>query len=139
MNKLIILSISMMVLFASCSKDKTNTSTPETTTQKLQHKWNLVSIEDIQYLGTSTTQIDNINSYGVAGDSIDFSANNKAYLRIAGGNDTLLYSVLNDTKLIMDSDTFTINNLTASALKLTYYGRETSPVNNWDNVITLSR
>jgi len=60
-------------------------------------------------------------------------------LRIAGGNDTLLYSVLNDTKLIMDSDTFTINNLTASALKLTYYGRETSPVNNWDNVITLSR
>jgi len=67
MNKLIILSISMMVLFASCSKDKTNTSTPETTTQKLQHKWNLVSIEDIQYLGTSTTQIDNINSYGVAG------------------------------------------------------------------------
>ena len=58
MNKLLILSLSSIIFFASCSKDKTNTTIPETTTQKLQHKWNLVSIEDIQYLGSSTTQIE---------------------------------------------------------------------------------
>lgn len=139
MNKVFILSLSILVFFASCGKDKTNTTTTETTTQKLQHKWNVVSIKDIQYIGSSTTQIDTIVDYGIAGDYIDFSNNNIAYTRIAGSNDTFLYSVINDTKIMFDFDTFTINTLSATDLKLTYYGREINPVNNWDNVLTLNR
>lgn len=139
MNKVLIISILIICFFASCSKDTTNSTLPQTTTQKLQHKWNLVSIKDIQYVGNSTTQIDTIIDYGEVGDYMDFGSNNIVYMRIAGGNDSLMYSVLNDTKIILDSDTFTFNNLTSTDLKLTYYGRETNPVNNWDNVITLKR
>lgn len=139
MKKALIISLTIVACLSSCKKDNTNSTNSETTTQKIQHNWNLTSIEDIQYKGSSTTQIDTIISYGKAGDYINFSNNNKAYIRIAASNDTLPYSILNDSKIILDGDTFTINNLTSSNLKMTYYGRETNPVNYWDNVITLNR
>jgi hypothetical protein len=140
MNKSLIIALFVIVFFNSCSKDEeTTTTTPQTTIQKLQHKWNLVSINDIQYLGSSTTQIDTIISYGLPGDYIDFRTDNFAYVRIAGDYDTLSYSFLNDTKILFSGDTLTINQLTATNLKLIYYGRETNPVNNYDNVITLNR
>jgi hypothetical protein len=139
MKNAIIICLSAIVFLTSCSKDETPTPTPQTTIQKLQHKWNLVSINDIQYLGSSTTQVDTIISYGLPGDYMDFRTDNFAYVRIAGDYDTLSYSFLNDTKILFAGDTLTINQLTTSDLKLTYYGRETNPVNNYDNVITLNR
>ena len=139
MNKTLLICITVIAFVNSCKKDNTNTSNSETTTQKIQHNWNLSSIEDIQYKGSSTTQIGLIISYGKAGDYINFSNNNKAYVRIAASNDTMSYSILNDSKIILDGDTFTINNLTSSNLRMTFYGRETNPVKNWDNVITLNR
>ena len=60
-------------------------------------------------------------------------------MRIAGSKDTVAYSLINNNKIILDADTFTVNNLTSSNLQMTYYGREKNPVNNWDNVIILSR
>jgi len=141
MKKSLIIALFVVVFFNSCSKDEetTTTTTPQTTTQKIQHRWNLVSIKDYQYVGSSTTQIDTIISYGVAGDYIDFRTNNIAYARIAGDYDTLNYSIISDTKILFESDTLTINQLTATDFKLTYYGREVNPVNNYDNVITLNR
>jgi hypothetical protein len=139
MKKILTICISIIISFVSCTKDNTNSTIQETTIQKLQHKWNLISIKDIQYVGSSTIQIDTIIDYGVPGDYIDFSINNLAYMRIAGSKDTVAYSLINNNKIILDADTFTVNNLTSSNLQMTYYGREKNPVNNWDNVIILSR
>lgn len=135
------LGLAFISILASCGKDKSNTTTttPQTTAQKLQYKWNLLSIQDIEYVGASTTIIDTIIDYGVAGDYIQFNANNTAYYRIAASNDTVSYSIISDTKMIFDGDTFAINTLTSSDLVMTYYGRETNPVHNWDNKLVLKR
>lgn len=105
----------------------------------LQNNWNLVSIHDIQYVGASTTIVDTTISYGLPGDYVNFNSNGKAYYRISGSYDTVNYSLLSDTKMLFDGDTFTVNTLTTTDMVMTYYGRETSPVNNWDNVIVLKR
>ena len=127
-------------ILASCGKDSTTKTTPPSTISLLQNKWNLMSIQDIEYVGASTSIIDTVISYGAPGDYIQFNANNIAYERIAAGNDTLSYNLISDTKLVYNGDTFKVNTLTATDLVLTYYGRETTPtVHNWDNVLVLKR
>lgn len=134
------LALVFIGILASCGKDSTTTTTPPSTISLLQNKWNLMSIQDIEYVGASTSIIDTIINYGVPGDYIQFNANNIAYERIAAGNDTLSYNLISDTKLVYNGDTFKVNTLTANDLVLTYYGRETTPtVHNWDNVLVLKR
>ena len=134
------LALVFIGILASCGKDSTTTTTPPSTISLLQNKWNLMSIQDIEYVGASTSIIDTIISYGAPGDYIQFNANNIAYERIAAGNDTLSYDLISDTKLVYNGDTFKVNTLTATDLVLTYYGRETTPtVHNWDNVLVLKR
>lgn len=137
--KKLLLSLAVATLFASCGKDNTNTTTPSSTAAMVQNKWNLLSIQDIEYVGASTTQVDTIIDYGMAGDYVQFNANNTAYYRIAGSYDTVAYQLISDTKLSFDGDTFTINTLNASNMVMTYYGREINPVHNWDNVLVMKR
>ena len=138
--KKLILALAFIGILASCGKDSTSTTTPPSSTALLQNKWNLISIQDIEYVGASTSIVDTVISYGVTGDYIQFNANNIAYERIAAGNDTLSYNLISDTKLVYNGDTFKVNTLTANDLVLTYYGRETTPtVHNWDNVLVLKR
>lgn len=134
------LALVFIGILASCGKDSTTTTTPLSTISLLQNKWNLMSIQDIEYVGASTSIIDTVISYGAPGDYIQFNANTIAYERIAAGNDTLSYNLIGDTKLVYNGDTFKVNTLTATDLVLTYYGRETTPtVHNWDNVLVLKR
>ncbi len=138
--KKVLFGLLVISILASCGKDKTTTTTtPQTTAQKLQYKWNLMSIQDIQYVGASTTIVDTVIDYGMVGDYVQFNTNNTAYYRIAGSLDTVAYNLFSDTKMVFDGDTFSINTLTATDMVMTYYGRETNPVNNWDNVLVLKK
>ncbi|MBK7763709.1 MAG: hypothetical protein IPI46_10110 [Bacteroidetes bacterium] len=137
--KKILFSICIVSLMCACGKKSTTPSNSLTTLQKLQNNWNLINISDIQYVGSSTTVIDTIINYGLSGDYVNFNSNGKAYYRIAGSYDTVNYNLINDTQILFDGDTFTVNSLTTTDMVMTYYGRETSPVNNWDNVLVLKR
>lgn len=139
--KKVLFSLLVIVILSSCGKDKTTTTTTttQTTAQIIQNKWNLISIKDIQYVGSSTSIVDTVYDYGMVGDYVQFNSNNTAYYKIAGSFDTVNYNLLSDTKMTFDGDTFTINTLTTSDMVMTYYGRETNPVNNWDNVLVLKK
>lgn len=138
--KKILFALSIIGMLASCGKDSTTTTTPPTSTSLLQNKWNVLSAQDIEYVGASTTIVDTVINYGVSGDYVQFNANNTVYYRIAGDNDTVTYNLISNTQLVFDGDTFAVNTLTANDLVLTYYGRETTPtVHNWDNVLVLKR
>lgn len=137
--KKILFGLTIIGMLASCGKDSTTTTTPPSSTTLLQNKWNVLSAQDIEYVGASTTVVDTVINYGVSGDYIQFNTNNTAYYRIAGSDDTVSYNLISNTKLIFDGDTFAVNTLTASDLVLTYYGRETNPIHNWDNVLVLKK
>lgn len=133
-----VIIILSMVFFSACKKDNSTTTPTLTTTQKIQNKWSIVSVMDYNYVGASTT-LDYIDTtyVGTSADYIEFRADNKTYGFVAGGFDTSQYTILSDTKMLFDGDTFTINNLTSSDFKFTYYERKQNPY--YDNVITLKR
>jgi hypothetical protein len=133
----IILGISLL-LFSCGKKTTTPPVTTETTTQKIQKKWNITNIKDIMYVGQQTTTIDTtINNYGVSGDYVEFQTNGKAVMHFFGGTDTVNYSIISDTKLTFDGDEFTINTLNQTDFVFTYYNR-TDP-DYYDNVVILKR
>jgi hypothetical protein len=128
-------------LLASCKKEDTtssnNTSTL-TTAQKIQNKWNFVSVMDYNYVGASTT-LDYIDTLaiGTAGDYLDFRTNNKVYISVSGEMDTLDYSIVGDTKLIFDGEVYDITKLSTSDFVFTFSERTDPPY--YDNVIVLKR
>ncbi|TKK66993.1 hypothetical protein FC093_15970 [Ilyomonas limi] len=97
--------LAAVVMVVSCDKD--NDKPANTTLQKIQAKWNVTSIkldageEDSTYTG-------------VAADYIDFRTDGKVYTNVAGEKDTTAYSVVNDTKLVVDGDTAVIKQLSSS-------------------------
>jgi hypothetical protein len=129
-------------LLASCKKEdsttNSSTTTPLTTAQKIQNKWNFVSVMDYNYVGASTT-LDYIDTLaiGTAGDYLDFRTNNKVYISVSGQMDTLDYSIVGDTKLIFDGDTYDITKLSTSDFVFTFSERTDPPY--YDNVIVLKR
>lgn len=124
-------------IFASCGKDSTTTSTPSTTTQKIQKKWRIINSQDINYLGTSTTVDTIIDNIPAISDSIEFKADGKAYYTWFGAPDTVSYSIISDTKIIFDGSEHTINTLDANNFVSTYYERVDTPY--FDNVLILKR
>lgn len=136
MKKLLILSLSIIGLFASCGKDKTTTTTPtETTAQKIQHKWNFISGNDYFNHGTGT--VDSTHYWiGAPGDYVEFKNNGFAYRKDGVYLDTITYSILSDTKMTFDYDTFTITTLNANNLVFTYYETVTPPFFVQENVFT---
>jgi hypothetical protein len=122
-------------VFNSCKGDE---SSGELTTQKkLQHRWGLVDIRDINYVG-STTTVDYIDTvvHG-PGNFLEFSTNANAYITIDGQSDTVKYRIVNDQTLEFDGDVFTIDVLTSSSCIFTFKEREEPPF--YDNIITLKR
>ncbi len=74
---------------------------------------------------------------GEGGDYIEFGTNNTYVFNVGGDNDTMPYQILGDTKIILASDTFTINALTEKDFIITYSDRSSTPY--YDNVVTLKR
>ncbi len=139
MKKLFPLLAIMLVAFAACKDDDTST-TPEpelTTAQKIQHKWNIDNIIDINYNGQTTTVESRDTFPPVTGDYIHFLANNTAEFKFDGDTDDVDYKIVNDQTLEFDGDVFTIVTLTESLFVFRYEDRASDPY--YDNYVYLSR
>lgn len=101
--------LAAVLMVVSC--DKNNSKPADTTLQKIQAKWNLTSIYS-KYGSEDTTY------NGISGDYINFRTDGKVYTNIANAKDTSLYSLVNDTKLVIDSDTATIKQLSSNLFVL---------------------
>ena len=97
-------------VFTSCKKDKA-----QTTTQKVQHNWTLVSVVDNSHDANG----DNIDTTAaVSGDFMNFSSNGTVSLQVGGQPGTVSYSMVSDTQLLFATETFTIKTLTDTQLVL---------------------
>jgi hypothetical protein len=134
--KKIILGLALLGCMTACNDDKEDPIAPLTTAQKIQNKWNFISSND-NYI-SSTGTIDSTDYFlGEGGDYIEFGTNNTYVFNVGGDNDTMPYKILGDTKIILASDTFTINTLTEKDFIFTYSDRTSTPF--YDNVVTLKR
>ena len=103
--------LAAMVIVVSC--DKKNDKPVNNTLSKVQAKWKVNSIkfeagdEDSTYTGA-------------AADYIDFRTDGKVYTNIANEKDTSAYSVVNDTKLVVDGDTAVIKQLSSNQFMFEY-------------------
>jgi len=100
-----------VVMVVSC--DKKNDKPANNTLSKIQANWKVASIQ--------STYGDEDSTYtGATADYIDFRTDGKVYTNIANEKDTSLYSLVNDTKLVIDSDTAVIQQLSSSQFKFEY-------------------
>jgi hypothetical protein len=97
--------IAAVVMAASC--DKNNDKPANNTLSKIQANWKVGSLH--------FTAGDEDSTYtGIATDYVDFRTDGKVYSNIANEKDTSLYSLVNDTKLVVDGDTAVIKQLSSS-------------------------
>ena len=102
--------ILMASVFSSCKKNKS-----ETTSQKVQHNWTLVSIIDNSHDASG----DNIvTTAAVSGDFMNFNTNGTATFQIDATPGTSSYSIVSDTQILLATETFTIKTLTSTQLVL---------------------
>jgi hypothetical protein len=119
MKKIFSLSIviALMILFFSSCKKK---DAEQTTQQKIQNNWTVVSSVDTYYdAGESDTE----TTIASPGDFINFGDNGIATYQVDGETGSFAYSLLADNKLILGINTFDIKTLTNAELIL--YAKET--------------
>ncbi len=117
--------------FTSCKKkDK-----EETTTEKVQHKWTLVTVVSNSHDAGG----DNIITIpGSPGDYINFNSNG-TYTSFTGGtSDSGNYSIVSDSQISIDGDVYTIKTLTSAQFVL-YFKDEISATEYDEATINLSR
>lgn len=139
MKKLFPLLAIMLVTFAACKDDDT-TTTPDpelTTAQKIQQKWNIDNIIDINYEGMTTTVESRDTFPPTTGDYIHFLTNNTAEFRFDGETDNVGYKIVNDQTLEFDGDVFSIVSLTEKTFVFKFEDRSGDPY--YDNYVYLSR
>ncbi len=100
--------LSASVLF-SCKKDK------ETTAQKVQHNWTIVSEIDNFHDASGDNRDTTIS---VPGDFINFNSNGNYTSQFQGTSSSGIYSIISSSQIIIDGDTATIKTLTDSQFVL---------------------
>jgi hypothetical protein len=119
------------LIIAACKKNN-----DEPPVASLQNKWGIVSL-NFQAIENEAT-VDTYNYTGVAEDYIDLRSDNKVYSLIDGSKDTSAYQILNNNKVVIDVDTFDIQSLILTSVKL--YSKVYFDVNSYDeNTINLKR
>jgi hypothetical protein len=103
--------LAAVVMVVSC--DKKNDKPVNNTLTKVQAKWKVNSIK-------FTYGEDDSTYTGVATDYIDFRTDGKVYTNVDNEKDTSLYSVVNDTKLVVDGDTAVIKQLSGNQFMFEY-------------------
>lgn len=133
MKKAFRLAVAILLLasiFPACKKDKAQTAT-----QKVQHNWTLVSIVDNSH-DASGDDIQTTN--GISGDYMNFSSGGTVTFQITGQMGTSSYSMVNDTQILLATETYTIKILTNSQLVL-YVKDVTSSTDYDEETINLKR
>ena len=136
MKKIILFGFAALmiaVLFTACKKD----DKAPTTTERIQQRWKFEKTyyheETPGYPSYRDTTIGNL-----ATDYIDFRTDNKTYSYTNGYYDTIPYSIINDTKLLIDGDTATILVIDDSQFQL-HVSAGSYPTNYYEAYIYLKK
>ena len=132
MKKLLLFATAIVLIAAvssSCKKDK------QTTAQKVQHNWTLVSETD----NSHDVSGDNIDTTaGVQGDFINFNVNGTLTSQFDGAADNGIYILTSDTEISINGIAFTIKTLTATQFVL-YFKQVLSSTDYVETTINLKR
>jgi hypothetical protein len=100
MKKVLFVLLACTTLLTACKKNKN-----KTTAEKVVGKWSLVSIRDNSFY-SNTPHVTTLT--GTAFDYIEFLDGGIGTVNIGGSADLVTYSVVGDTKLVLDGETFVI-------------------------------
>ena len=100
-----------VVMVVSC--DKKNDKPANNTLSKIQANWKVSNVK-FEEGGADSTYT------GTASDYMDFRTDGKVYTNLANDKDTSAYSLVNDTRLVVDGDTLAIKQLTNNQFVLEY-------------------
>jgi hypothetical protein len=114
-------AIALTLGFSACKKTK------ESTTQKIQHNWTVVSEVDNSH-DASGDHLDTVD--GISGDFINFNSNGTVTLQFDGSTETGTYTLVNDNELSMGGEVYTIKSLNDSQLIL--YIKDVSSATDYD-------
>ncbi len=122
-NIIAITIVAMAIIYLpACKKSSDIQPEPQTTFQKIQAKWQLVT----HYENDHFAGVDHIkNTTGTATDYLDFRTDGKIYASFFGYRDTVTYSLINDTQLLIDgTNKYDIKTLTSNSFII--YGKDVS-------------
>lgn len=118
MKKIIITTaIAILVIFSMSACKKSDS---QTTLQKIQAKWQL----DNYYENDHFSGVDHFKTItGTSADYYDFRTDGKVYFSFGGYSDISTYSLISDTKLLIDgTDNYDIKTLTTNSFII--YGKD---------------
>ncbi|MEO6668203.1 MAG: hypothetical protein ABIN36_01930 [Ferruginibacter sp.] len=101
-NFLFLATSCVTILLSACKKD----DPAPTTAQRIQQIWTYEKTYGLNVEPGFPTVRD--TTIGSSGDYVDFRTDNKAYSKVNGYFDTLSYSIISDSKMILDGDSATI-------------------------------
>ncbi len=93
---LLVLISAILLLVVSCKK---NNDTAKTTAQKIQAKWQIINIVSNDH---SNGMDDILTETGDPGDYFDIRSDGNLYTHFQGFSDTSSYTLLGDSKIIID-------------------------------------
>lgn len=113
MKNIRLAAIALAVVASVSSCDKDDNAKPSTLS-KIQAKWGIQNIL-LDFDGT----VDDSTYTGVSADYIDFRTDSKVYSQVNNEKDTSAYKLVNDSTLVIDTDTARIQQLSGSQFVIT--------------------
>jgi len=109
MKQLLIISLVIGTFLTACNKDK------EKPAPSLKGKWTVEN--SILKVYSGGTLVDTETQPG-NGSTMDFQDNGNCVVTDSGGDETLLYTIMPESKVKIDEDIFEIRSLTATSVTL---------------------
>lgn len=120
------------VLFSACKKDDNNDA--DSVNDRIRAKWDLNSITSDDYFGGDHNR-DTTTFTGA--EYVEFRSDNRVVANFGIGTDTSAYTVLDNSRIIIDTDTFSIATLNNNSLVL--YQKDIAGANYFEQTINLSK
>lgn len=133
--KKIIPSVALALLITFYLPACKKTDKQQTTAEKVQNKWQLVSDVENHHV-SGQDHFDTI--MGTQGDIVDFRTDGKVYFDNGGINDTSTYTLSSDTKIVLDTQVFDIITLTTNSF--IFYEKTITGASDFDELtVTLKK
>jgi hypothetical protein len=130
MKKLLVPAAMLAAVVMVVSCDKNNDKPANNTLSKMQAKWSVTSVK-LDAGGEDSTYT------GAAADYVDFRTDGKVYTNIANEKDTSAYSLVNDTRFVVDGDTAVIKQLSSN--QFVFESKEAIAEDTLTTTFTLSK